>query len=179
MNHSRSSGDSRRRGKPSERNYSYFTRLARFVNSRLSRSRNDAKVDFSVESACNRVRFCGQGEGLCDDKPERCAGESQAANLSGLAAAGPLAIKARGRESGGAARVGFARHEGNRPSAVPASGSAPAPIFREIQAGGPASITSRMPEPGADAVLVDLLGPDGLRHTVRIPCGIYAAGGQR
>ncbi len=95
-----------------------------------------------------------------------------------LALAGPSPIETPGREPGGPAQVEFSVHEG-RPPAVRASGSALAPILREIQSGGPTSVTSRMPEPGDDAGLVDLLGPDGLRHTVRMPCGIYATGGQR
>jgi hypothetical protein len=95
-----------------------------------------------------------------------------------LASVGPPAIETPGREQGGPAEFEFSGHEG-KPSRVRASGSALAPILREIMCGGPTSITSRMPEPGGSAAIVDLLGPDGLRYTVRIPCGIYVAGGER
>lgn len=96
-----------------------------------------------------------------------------------LGFAGVAGIETPGREPGGPVRVESSGQYGGRQSAVRASGSVLAPILREIQSGGPTSITSRMPEPGDDAGLVDLLGPDGLRYTVRIPCGIYVAGGER
>ena len=82
MNHSRTSGDSRKRGKRRLKFHSYFNYLAGFVNSGLSRT----------------------GKGLSARDPE-CraddAAQEAAAETEKLGVVGPSTIECFGREPGG------------------------------------------------------------------------------
>lgn len=82
MNHSRTSGDSRRRGKRPRKFYSYCNNLARFVNSGLGRAEKAARTR-DLEHLADEV-----------DQGATAGGQK-------LSVIGPSTIECFGRERGG------------------------------------------------------------------------------
>jgi hypothetical protein len=127
---SRTSGDSRRRGKPSVERCSYCNQLTILVNSDLNRSNRGAEVVPPPETAAGDCGLDEKAAPLGSSNPADPVDELQAADLSSMAAAGPSAIESYGREPHG-------------------------PLVR-----------------------FEITGPDGVRVSFPIRCGLVATGGE-
>lgn len=100
MKDSRTSGDSRRRGKPSVERCSYCNQLTILVNSDLNRSNRGAELVPPPETAAGDCGLKEKAAPLGSSNPVDPVDELQAADLSSMAAAGPSAIESFGPEPG-------------------------------------------------------------------------------
>jgi hypothetical protein len=51
------------------------------------------------------------------------------------------------------------------------------PFWQELASAGPSAIMAGLPEPCSELVKVEITGPDGQRHVMKVCAGVYAAGG--
>jgi hypothetical protein len=99
MKDSRTSGDSRRRGKPSVERYSYCKQLTILVKSDLNRS--NGSTEALPETAAGDGGLKEKAAPFGSSNPVDPVDELQAADLSNMAAAGSSAIESFGPEPGG------------------------------------------------------------------------------
>jgi hypothetical protein len=98
MKDSRTSGDSRRRGKPAVERCSYCNQLTILVKSELNRSNESTEP--LPETAAGDGGLEEKAAPLGSSNPVDPVDELQAADLSSMAAAGPSAIESFGPEPG-------------------------------------------------------------------------------
>jgi hypothetical protein len=98
MKDSRTSGDSRRRGKPLVERCSYCNQLTILVNSDLNRS--NESTELPPATAAGDCGLKEKAAALGSSNPADPVDELQAADLSSMAAAGPSAIESFGPEAG-------------------------------------------------------------------------------
>jgi hypothetical protein len=130
MKDSRTSGDSRRRGKLSVERCSYCKQPTILVKSDLNRSNEGAEPPPPLETAGGDGGFEEKAALVSSNNPADLVAEAQPADLSSMAAAGPSAIESYGREPHG-------------------------PLVR-----------------------FEITGPDGVRVSFPIRCGLVATGGE-